>query len=108
MAIWLSIIVFLTVALAIVLFGYRRYVLAGQTYENLGASVMTPGSHEAPPNPDFFSITKLALAFAEKLPASPETASAIQVKMMTAGYRDQSAVAVMYGMKLLFTVAITG
>lgn len=106
MALLLSTVLFLGVAGLVLLFGYRRYVVAGQIYENLaklpaqGISITSQGNQE------FFSVRTIAAAVARKLPASAQTASLLQLKLMSAGYRDDSAVAVLYGLKILTMAAI--
>jgi tight adherence protein C len=107
MALILSTVLFLGVAGLVLLFGYRRYVVAGRVYENLEklpdpGSVITGGS-----NPEFFSVRKIAIAIAHKLPASAQTASVLQLKLMAAGYRDASAVPAVYGVKILAMAAIS-
>jgi tight adherence protein C len=107
MALILSTVLFLAVAGLVLLFGYRRYVVAGRVYENLeklpDPAFITTGTS----NPEFFSVRKIALAIARKLPASAQTASALQLKLMAAGYRDASAVPALYGVKILAMAAIS-
>jgi tight adherence protein C len=107
MALAVSIVVFVVVASAIVLFGYRRYVLAGRIYENLEGPVdfNTPG--ESSPSRDFAAISRAAEFVAGKLPPSAETASALQLKLLAAGYRERNAVAVLFGLKLMVMAAAT-
>jgi tight adherence protein C len=107
MALILSTVLFLGVAGLVLLFGYRRYVLAGRVYENLEMRPEPVRATTAVGNPEFFSVRKLAMAIARKLPASAQTASSLQLKLMAAGYRDESAVAFLYGVKLLSMAAIT-
>jgi tight adherence protein C len=106
MALILSAVVFLGIAGVVLLFGYRRYVLAGLVYENLEKLPDPTPSMVTAGNPDYFSIRKIALAIAKKLPASAQTASLLQLKLMAAGYRDESAVPAMYGLKLLSMAVI--
>src|ERR1035437_8925763 len=107
MALILSTVLFLGVAGLVLLFGYRRYVLAGRVYENLD-KLSEPGpAITAGGNAEFFSVRKIAMAVARKLPASAQTASLLQLRLMAAGYRDESAVAVLYGVKILTMAAIT-
>ena len=101
MALLLSTLLFIVVAGLVAVFGYRRYVLAGRVYENLEKLPREGVLVETAPNPDFFTVRKIATAIARKLPASAETASALQLKLMAAGYRDQSAVAFVYGLKFI-------
>jgi tight adherence protein C len=106
MALILSTVLFLGVAGMVLLFGYRRYVIAGRVYENLDKLPDPVNITAGVSNPDFFSVRKIAMALARKLPASAQTASALQLKLMAAGYRDESAVPALYGIKLLTMTAV--
>jgi tight adherence protein C len=108
MPVLLSILVFLGVAGTACLFGYRRYVLAGRVYENLEERSHPGGSSEGTSNPTFFTVRKIATALARKLPASASTASALHLKLMSAGYRGQTGAVVFYGIKLIsmFVLAV--
>jgi tight adherence protein C len=107
MAIALSITLFIAVAVAIVVFGYRRYVLAGQVYANLELPGRYKTQLETPSNPDFYSVTRVAEVVARKLPPSPAAASAMRLKLLAAGYREQNAVMVLYGLKIMIMAGIT-
>lgn len=107
MTLILSAIAFVLVAGLVMLFGYRRYVVPGRVYQNLGnAAEAGPTIFRSGPNPQFFSVTRLVAAVAKKLPASPQTASGLRIKLMAAGYREDLAVAVMYGSKIVCMAAI--
>jgi tight adherence protein C len=107
MAFAISIVVFIAVVSTIILFGYRRYVLAGRVYQNLESpgDIGTPA--ESPGNADFSVISRVAEFVAGKLPPSAETASALQLKLMAAGYRERNAVAILSGLKLIVTAGMT-
>jgi tight adherence protein C len=107
MALVVSIAVFLGVASVIVLFGYRRYVLAGRVYQNLEnpTEVRPPAAGSG--NSGFSPITRTAEFVAAKVPPSAETASALQLKMLAAGYRERNAVAIFYGLKLMLMAGLT-
>jgi tight adherence protein C len=107
MALIISTLLFFGVGGLVLLFGYRRYVLAGRVYENLENAPNLGSSTAAVANPDFFSVKRIAAAVARKLPASAQTASLLQLKLMSAGYRDQSAAGILYGLKLLTMAALT-
>jgi tight adherence protein C len=101
MTLAISIIVFLLVTAGIILFGYRRYVVAGRLYAKLG-----PRPDERPPaknaaNPHFYSVVQVAESLGCKVPPSAATASQLQLNLLAAGHRDQNAVAVLYGFKLM-------
>jgi tight adherence protein C len=107
MAVMISIGVFLAVASAIGLFGYRRYVLAGRVYENLEspAEIIAPEANAE--NGEYQTITRAAEYVAARLPPSAETASSLQLKLLAAGYRKQNAVAILYGLKLMLMAGTT-
>ncbi len=107
MALAISIIVFVAVIGLVTLFGYRRYVLAGRVYENLGSQSDFIVPAETPANPDYQTISRAAEFVAGKLPPSAETASDLQLKLLAAGYRQTNAVAVLYGLKLMLMAGTT-
>ena len=102
MPILISAGVFVLVAAVVMLFGYRRYVVAGKVYESLGGEMETPAY---PPTrsqePEAHPVSRAAEFFGGKLPPSAATASTLQRKLLTAGYREQNAVTIMYGLKLM-------
>jgi len=108
MALAISIAVFVFVTAAIIIFGYYRYVLVGRVYESLGGA-------EPPPLPVIESydevastpITRAAEFVGTKLPPSAETASALQIRLLAAGYRNRNAVAITYGLKLMIMTGVT-
>ena len=102
-----SILLFILVAGLSMLFGYQRYVLPGRVYESLQRAGSGSASRSNPPNPDFFSITRLAEAIAGKLPVSASVVAGLRLKMMSAGYRNDNAVAILYGLKVMSTLVIT-
>jgi len=102
MPILISAGVFLIVAAVVMLFGYRRYVVAGKVYENLGGeaqeSAFVPTRSQ---EPESHPVSRAAEYFGTRLPPSAATASTLQRKLLTAGYREKNAVAIMYGLKLM-------
>jgi tight adherence protein C len=108
MALLVSIFVFIAVASVIILFGYRRYVLAGRVYENLEApatELRVPADRPLSGEPG--AISRVAEYLGGKIPPSAETASALQLKLLAAGYREQNSVAVFYGLKLMVMAGVT-
>ena len=109
MAFAISVVVFLAVASAIILFGYRRYVLAGRVYENLespaGFTVSTQGA-DSHADTERYTISRAAEFVAGKLPPSAETASALQLKLLAAGYRERNAVSILYGLKIMLMAGV--
>ncbi len=105
MALLIAILLFVVVASAISVFGYRRYVVAGKVYETLNAD--TAQAAEAAEKSEFYSVRRIARAVGSKLPQSVETASLMQRKLLSAGYRDTSASTVFYGLKLMVMAAVS-
>jgi tight adherence protein C len=107
MTLVICIVLFILIAAASILFGYRRYVLPGRVYEGLETAGGLGVSLENPPNPDFYSIKRLAEVIGRKLPASAATASALRLKLLSGGYREQNATATLYGLKIMSTCVVT-
>jgi tight adherence protein C len=103
----ISIFLFILVGGVSILFGYRRYVMPGRVYESLERTGGVASSLSNPANPDFFSITRLAETIARKLPISASVIAGLRLKMMSAGYRKDNAVAILYGLKAMSTVVVT-
>jgi tight adherence protein C len=105
MILLISIVWFALITGVIILFGYRRYVLAGRVYENLAPAGAT--ATKAAANSEFYSVKHIAGLVGRTLPQSAATASALQQKMLVAGYRDPKAYLVLYGLKVILMAAIT-
>lgn len=113
MAIGIAVFVFFAIGAAIALFGYRRYVRAGQVYENLQPdSVAVLPAGVAPGVPGYYAITRFVERVGQKLPPDPKNASRYRRELIAAGYRAPNAVAIYYGLKIalmaLFTVLALG
>lgn len=104
MALILSLIAFFAVTGIVLLFGYRRYVLPGRVYENL--EKLPKDAVPVPGNPQSFSVRKIATAIAQRLPASAQTASALKVKLMSAGYYNDGDVVALYGLKIFLMAGV--
>jgi tight adherence protein C len=106
MATEISIAVFVAVTSLIIWFGYHRYVLAGRVYENLE----TPAEFTLPvatgADPEYSPLARAAEFVGTKVPPSAETASALERKLLAAGYRNRNAVAILYGLKLMIVASV--
>jgi tight adherence protein C len=107
MALIVSIVVFFAVCFSIALFGYHRYVLPGRLYQSLDHLSDNPDSLPHAANPNFFTISRAAEVVARQLPPSAGVASALQLKLLSGGYRQQNAATVFFGLKLMVTAATT-
>ena len=93
---------------AIALFGYRRYVRAGQVYENLAARLRRgPAGRLSPGVPGFYAITHFVERVGEKLPPDPKNASRYRLELIAAGYRAPNAVAIYFGLKIALVALFT-
>jgi tight adherence protein C len=100
MQLGIAVLLFLFITAFITLFGYRRYVRAGRVYENL--AVEPDGSvNVAPANPQFFTVIQLLERVGRSLPPSAANASRFRRSLLACGYRQQNAVAVFFGLKVL-------
>jgi tight adherence protein C len=107
MALIISVVVFFAVCAAISLFGYHRYVLPGRLYQSLNHPSEDVESLPHAANPNFFTVSRAAEVVARKLPPSTGVASALQLKLLSAGYREQNAATVFFGLKLIVTAGVT-
>ena len=107
MALAISFAVFVIVTAAIIAFGYWRYVVPGRLYESLETAEVAPPLVESYDDTDSSPVARAAEFVGTKLPPSAETASALQVKLLAAGYRNRNAVAILYGLKLLVMAGTT-
>jgi tight adherence protein C len=76
-------------------------------YQNLENPVTIGIPVEGPENADSPAISRVAEFVAGKLPPSAETASALQLKLLAAGYRERNAVAILYGLKLILMAGVS-
>jgi tight adherence protein C len=107
MATIISAAAFVFVALIVLLFGYRRYVMAGRVYESLGGEAEPVISRPIrAPEPEVHPVSRAAEFVGARLPPSAATASSLQRKLLAAGYREQNAVTIMYGLKLIAMAGI--
>ncbi len=100
-------LLFVFVAGLIMVFGYRRYVVAGRTYESLDASPEQGRTGSEPDSRDGSGVVRLARFVSGKIPVPAQTADELRLKLLTAGYRDPSAVAVLYGLKVISMATVT-
>lgn len=105
MALWIALSLFAFLAAVITLFGYYRFARPGRVYAQLGGGGMPAVVGEAEKPPFYGVVTALAWA-GEKLPVSAEEASLTRRELMMAGLRQDNAVAVYYGCKVVCAAAL--
>ncbi len=99
MVILISVALFSVLMLAISYVGYRYYARPGRYYEQLGGGIAgaAVGGVEAGEG----AIVRIIRTVGEKVPISPQDLSLTRRQLIAAGYREDSAVGVFYGLKLL-------
>jgi tight adherence protein C len=110
MALLISIVAFAGLMLIIAYFGYRFYVRPGRVYEQLGG----PATSSMPVVSGNFGQTPgdagLVVTIVEQLgravPIDPEDASMVRRDLMAAGYRQEGAVTIYSGIRVLSTIVL--
>lgn len=107
MAFVISFGLFAVLMTAISVYGYRRYSRPARVFEQLGGPAVA-----ANPTVDKLSedepglLVKVIEEIGKQVPVSPQDARATRRELIAAGYRSDSAVAVVYGIKIVFCVAL--
>jgi tight adherence protein C len=112
MALLISILFFAALTSVIVLFGYRRYSRPGRVFEQVGDSVVavpsgfstTKGVQFTTHDEETGTIIRVLRYVGEQIPVSPSDVGGMRREMIAAGYRSESAIAVLYGVKVLSTI----
>jgi len=106
MAIIVCVCLFLALMLAITLYGYRRYLRPARVYEQLGRPVTAPTAVvNLNDEPEQKLTVKLMEQLGNLMPVSPQDAQGIKERLIMAGYRNESAVAVFFGIRLVICIA---
>ncbi len=94
---------FVAVAAAIIVFGYREYVKPGKSFEQLASPVsgLTVPVSSLESDNGSFRVRRFAQWVGEKVPADPQIASLTRRELMAAGFRSDAALAVFHGVRVL-------
>ncbi len=101
-------LLFVFLLVSIIWFGYRRFAKPGRIFEQLSASSQ-PGytGDDADSRQSVLGQMVTTIQWiGEKIPVSPEEASATQKELISAGYRSDRAPAVFYGFKIVAAVGL--
>src|ERR1700730_14514999 len=105
MAIVICICLFFALMIAISLYGYRRYLRPARVYERLGRPVT---AHTAVVNLGDEAEQTLTVKVIEQIgnliPVSQQDAAGTKERLVMAGYRTDSAVAVFFGLRILICI----
>src|SRR4051794_15361872 len=97
MAFGIAILLFLLVTGFVTLFGYRRYVRAGEVYQDLQPEPVV----DARPAPNgFYAVAEFVNRIGRRLPPDPRNASRYTKELLAAGYRSPKATTFYYGIKI--------
>jgi tight adherence protein C len=107
MAALVSFLLFAVLMGAISIYGYRRYARPARVYEQLQASEEfgNPSIDKIGPDEPGLAVSVFQL-IGEKLPISPQDVMATRRELISAGYRSEMAVAVLYGIKAVLCVTL--
>ena len=105
MALLVSVALFGLLATAIAAYGYGRYAKPTQLMQQLDPEPAAPALDGiGQPKPS--RLARRVQAIGQHAPVSPEDALATRRTLISAGYRNQSAVALLYGIKVIVAVAL--
>jgi len=105
MAVLISLALFVLLMAVITVFGYRRYSKPARVYEQLGTPAPQVTSLENEPPAGTHVVVRFIEEIGRKAPASEEDTGAIRQELTAAGYRNESAIAVFFGIRLVCCVA---
>jgi tight adherence protein C len=102
MAILISCLVFLVLAILLSLIGMKLYVRPREAMERVAGNA--PEHHEAAPTHPSLMFRDLFKRLGALVPVSPKDVTVMQRRLIRAGYRKENALKVLYGAKLFLGV----
>jgi tight adherence protein C len=106
MALMVSVALFGLLATAIAAYGYGRYAKPSRMLAQLHPEPASPLSLDRLGQAKQSRLSRRVEAIGLHAPISPQDAQATRRTLMAAGYRAESAVALLYGIKLILAVAL--
>jgi tight adherence protein C len=97
---------FALLMLAISFYGYRSYARPARLMERLGTPVSDVSAVDMPAEPTTAWVVRIIQQVGEKVPLSPEDASATRRDLMMAGYKSEAALKVFFGIKVTACVVL--
>jgi tight adherence protein C len=98
---------FALLMLAISFYGYRSYARPGRLMERLGTPVSDVSAvSDIPAEPTTAWVVRIIQQVGEKVPLSPEDASATRRDLMMAGYKSEGALKVFFGIKVTACIVL--
>lgn len=105
MALLVSVALFGLLATAIAGYGYSRYARPSRLLQQLDPEPAAAPALDRIGQPKPSMIARRVQALGQHAPVSPQDAQTARRALMAAGYRTESAVALLYGVKLILAVA---
>jgi tight adherence protein C len=107
MAALISFALFAILMAAISFYGYRRYAKPGRVYEQLGgrAIISNPLVETISPGQPGLTINVIE-QIGRNVPVSPQDAALTRRELISAGYRNDSAVPIFYGLKIVICATL--
>ena len=107
MALLVSVALFGLLATTIAAYGYWRYAKAGGFLQQLASPPVVPVVLDRIGQPKQSKLALKVQAIGQHAPISPQDAQAARRTLIMAGYRKESAVALLYGIKLITAVGLS-
>ncbi len=105
MALWIALALFAVLAAVITVYGYFHFARPGRVYAQLGGSGI-PAVVDSGQRPPVYGVVTALAWTGEKVPISAEEASLVRRELMMAGFRQDNAVAIFYGCKVISAAAL--
>jgi tight adherence protein C len=107
MAAFISFTLFAILMAAISIYGYRRYAKPGRVYEQLGgpAAISNPVLDKLAYDEPGLTVTVIE-QIGKNVPISPQDATLTRGELIAAGYRNDSALPIFYGLKIIFCATL--
>jgi len=107
MAALISFALFAILMAAISFYGYRRYAKPGRVYEQLGGRgiISNPLVETISPGQPGLTINVIE-QIGRNVPVSPQDAALTRRELISAGYRNDSAVPIFYGLKIVICATL--
>src|SRR5215467_1191670 len=108
MALTISVTLFLMLMAGITLYGYKRYAKPARIYEQLGPPVIAtqPSVLDSTAETEEGVVVRFLHQLGEYVPVSPDDAGELRRLLIMAGFRSERAIAVFYGLKIVFGVSL--
>jgi tight adherence protein C len=103
-----SLVLFATLMCGVTVFGYLRYAKPAKMYQQLGRplAVETPSILEEPEKDEPGIAVRVLRQIGQYVPSSPPDASDLRHRLIMAGYRDDGAITIFYGIQVVAAVML--